>query len=162
MISDNLSKNYNHKQYMTSALKEAEKAYSEGEVPVGCVIVHENKIIAKGHNRTESLQDPTAHAEMLAITSAADYFKSWRLLDCTLYSTIEPCTMCAGAIILARIKQVVFGAKDLKFGAFGSIYNVAEETRFNHSLTVIPGILEAECAAIMKDFFRNKRKEKLK
>ena len=146
-------------RFMRQAIKEAEKAYAENEVPVGCVIVHDGRIIGKGYNRTESLQDPTAHAEMLAITSAADYLMSWRLSGATIYCTLEPCAMCAGALILARVDRLVFGAPDRKFGACGSIFNIVSDPRTNHRLAVSMGMLKDDCAAIMQKFFQKMRKE---
>jgi tRNA(adenine34) deaminase len=145
-------------RFMTQALMESRRAFQDNEVPVGCVIVHEGMIIGRGYNRTEGLQDPTAHAEMLAITSAAEHLRSWRLSGCTAYCTLEPCAMCAGALTLARIDRLVFGAKDPKFGACGTIFNIVEEPRLNHRITLVTGVLESECAAMMQDFFRGKRR----
>lgn len=142
---------------MQQAIKEAEKALSDNEVPVGCVIVHEGRIIGRGYNRTESLQDPTAHAEMLAVTAAAEYLGSWRLEGTTVYCTLEPCAMCAGALILARVDRLVFGARDPKFGACGSIFNIVSDPRTNHRISVTEGILQDECAGIIQTFFQNKR-----
>lgn len=145
------------KYFMELALAEAQRAAVEGEVPVGCVIVHEGIVIGKGHNRTEALNDPTAHAEILAITAAANHLENWRLEDCTVYSTLEPCPMCAGALVLARVKRLVFGAKDSKFGACMSIYNIAQDIRLNHQLEVIPGVLEDKVTELMKSFFNTVR-----
>jgi len=145
------------KYFMELALAEAQRAAVEGEVPVGCVIVHGGMVIGKGHNRTESLNDPTAHAEILAITAAANHLESWRLEDCTVYSTLEPCPMCAGALVLARVKRLVFGAKDPKFGSCMSIYNIVQDIRLNHQLEVIPGVLEDKVAELMKSFFNTVR-----
>ena len=146
-------------RYMQYALKEAERALEEGEVPVGCVIVHEGQIIGKAHNQRETLQDPTAHAEIIAITQAADYFKSWRLEGAKLFVTLEPCPMCAGAIILSRIEEVYFGAYDPKAGVCGSLMNLLEDDRFNHRPTVYPGVLAQDCGAILTEFFRNIRRQ---
>jgi tRNA(adenine34) deaminase len=147
--------------YMRQAIKEAEKALAQGEVPIGCVIVHDGRVIGRGHNRTESLQDPTAHAEMLAITSAAGHMKSWRLLGTTVYCTVEPCAMCAGALVLARVNRLEFGAFDPKFGACGSIFDIVSDPKTNHKIAVTGGLLEEECAAIMREFFKKRRlKEK--
>ena len=143
--------------FMRQAIKEAEKALSENEVPVGCVIVHEGKIIGRGHNRIESLQDPTAHAEMLAITAAAEHLQSWRLGGTTVYCTLEPCAMCAGALVLARVDRLVFGAPDPKFGACGSIFNIVSDPGTNHRMAISIGILRDECAAVIQEFFRKKR-----
>lgn len=147
----------NDKHFMQLAIAEAERAAVEGEVPVGCVIVHEGMVIGKGHNRTEALCDPTAHAEILAITAAANHLESWRLENCTAYCTLEPCPMCAGALVLARIRRLVFGAKDPKFGACMSLYNIPQDIRLNHQLEVIPGILEEKVAELMKTFFKTVR-----
>jgi tRNA(adenine34) deaminase len=147
----------NDRYFMELAINEAERAAVEGEVPVGCVIVHEGMVIGKGHNRTEALNDPTAHAEILAITAAANHLETWRLEGCTCYSTLEPCPMCAGALVLARIERLVFGAKDPKFGAVMSLYNIPQDIRLNHQLEVIPGILEDRVAELMKSFFQTIR-----
>ena len=145
-------------RFMTQALNEARKAGQNDEVPVGCVIVHDSVIIGRGYNRTEGLQDPTAHAEILAITSAAEHLGTWRLCGCAVYSTLEPCAMCAGALVLARVDRLVYGARDPKFGACGSIFNIINEPRLNHRMELTTGILEDDCAKIMQEFFRKKRK----
>jgi tRNA(adenine34) deaminase len=144
--------------YMAEALKEARQALEEDEVPVGCVVVHNNIIIARAHNQIERLKDPTAHAEMIALTSAANYLDTKWLNGVSLYVTIEPCSMCAGAMVLARIKNLIFGAKDPKTGACGSIVNIVNHKKLNHHIKVKKGILKEECAVILKQFFRNKRK----
>lgn len=144
-------------RYMQYALREAEQALEEGEVPVGCVIVHEGEIIGKAHNQRETLQDPTAHAEILAITQAAAHFKNWRLEDTKLYVTLEPCPMCAGAIILARVTEVYFGAYDPKAGACGTLMNLLGDPRFNHQPAVTPGLLDEECGALLSRFFKQVR-----
>jgi tRNA(adenine34) deaminase len=144
-------------RYMTYAYREAEKAYEAGEVPVGCVIVHGGEIIGKAHNLRETLQDPTAHAEVLAITQAANHLQSWRLEETELYVTLEPCPMCAGAIILARIEKVYFGATDPKAGCCGTLMNLLEDPRFNHAPAVFPGLMAEPCGAILSDFFRQIR-----
>jgi tRNA(adenine34) deaminase len=141
---------------MHKAIEEAQYAFKENEVPIGAVITYEGKIIAKAHNQVERLRDPTAHAEILAITQAADFLKSKWLHNCTLYVTIEPCTMCAGALILSRIGTVIFGALDPKTGAFGSKIDV-NSLRLNHKLKVKKGVLEKECLQLLKDFFKEKR-----
>ncbi len=146
-----------HEYWMEMAFREAEKAYEKGEVPIGAVVVYENRIIGRGHNLTETLQDPTAHAEMIAITAAAEYLGSRRLLDTALYVTLEPCSMCAGAIVLARIPLLVFGASDPKAGACGTLYNIVQDVRLNHRVQVIRGILENKCSLILSDFFRKLR-----
>lgn len=145
--------------YMKEALKQAQRALDKDEVPVGCVIVHDGRIIARAYNQVEVLKDPTAHAEMIAITQAAAALESKWLNDCSVYVTIEPCFMCAGALVLARIKRLVFGARDLKTGAFGSACNVFETKNLNHIFEVSPGILELDCSFIISEFFKNRRKE---
>lgn len=146
--------------FMGEAIREAIKAAKADEVPVGCVVINNGRIIGRGHNRNLSLQDPTAHAEMLAITAASEHLESWRLIGCTVYSTIEPCFMCAGALILSRIDRLVYGASDPKFGACGSLYNVVQDSRLNHNFTVSGGVLLEQCSGIMQEFFRIKRKNK--
>ena len=146
-----------HLVFMQEALKEARSARDEGEVPVGAVVVHGARIIARGHNQIERLQDPTAHAEMLALTSAANYLGQKWLSGCTLYVTIEPCAMCAGALVLARIRRVYFGAQDPKTGACGSVVNIASHKGLNHRIAVTGGLLAQECGALLSDFFKKKR-----
>ncbi len=143
---------------MQAALDEAALAEELAEVPIGAVIVHEGRIIARGHNLRETSNDPTTHAEMIAIRQAAEVLGSWRLLDCTLYVTLEPCVMCMGAIILARIPHLVYGCRDPRVGAVGSIYNFAEDERFNHKVHVREGVLQAECSSQLSGFFRQLRK----
>ena len=142
---------------MQEALKEARRAFAEDEVPVGAVIVYKDKIISRGHNQVERLKDPTAHAEMLALTSATNYLKTKRLNGASLYVTIEPCSMCAGALVLSRIKEIYFGAQDPKAGACGSVANIVNHKKLNHRIKVTKGIQEAECSSLLKDFFRKKR-----
>ena len=146
-----------HERWMRAALVEAEAAAAEGEVPVGCVVVHGGRIIGRGHNRTESLKDPTAHAEIVAIGAAATALANWRLSGATVYATIEPCLMCTGALVLARPDCVVFGARDEKFGCLGSRYDIAADNRFNHRLKVIEGVLATEAGKLLKRFFRARR-----
>lgn len=141
-------------RYMRYALREAERAMEAGEVPVGCVIVHEGELIAKGHNQRERLNDPTAHAEIIAITAAAAALGSWRLDRCKLYVTLEPCPMCAGAIIQSRVPEVFFGAHDPKAGCCGSLMNLLSDNRFNHRPIVHTGLLADECGSILTGFFR--------
>jgi tRNA(adenine34) deaminase len=147
----------NHEEYMKVALREAQKALEAEEVPVGAVIVHAGQIIAKAHNQRELLRDPTAHAEMIAITQAAAHLQIWRLENTTMYVTLEPCAMCAGAIVLARIPEVVFGAWDPKAGAAGSVVNILENARLNHQVRITAGVLADECGAILRDFFSRLR-----
>ena len=143
--------------WMELAFREAQKAYDEGEVPIGAIVVFENRVIGKGYNLTERLQDPTAHAEMIAITAASEKLESRRLLECTMYVTLEPCSMCAGAIVLARIPRLVFGAYDGKAGAVSSLYQICTDQRLNHQVEVVAGILEQKCGLIISDFFKRLR-----
>ncbi len=142
---------------MEYALKEAEAATRRNEVPVGAVVVHNGVIIGKGFNQTEMLQDPTAHAEMIAITAAATRLRSQRLENCTLYVTLEPCAMCAGAVVLARVSVLVFGASDPKLGACGTLYRITEDKRLNHQVETISGVLEDQCSSMLKSFFTKLR-----
>ena len=143
---------------MQEALKEAQQAFQEDEVPVGAVIVHQGKIIARGHNQVERLKDPTAHAEIIANTSAASYLVTKWLNQGSLYVTIEPCSMCAGALVLARIKNLYFGASDPKTGACGSVINIVNHKKLNHRIKVAKGMLQVECSLLLKEFFKKKRK----
>ena len=143
--------------YMSEALKEARKAFEKEEVPVGAVVVHKGRIIARGHNQVECLKDPTAHAEMIALTSATNYLNSKWLNDASLYVTIEPCSMCAGAMVLSRIKNLYFGARDPKTGACGSIADIVNHKKLNHRIKVKSGILKEECGSLLVDFFSRKR-----
>ncbi len=147
-----------HTHFMQRALILAQAAVEVDEVPVGAVIVHHDRIIAEAYNQRETLRDPTAHAEMIAITQAAETLGSWRLDDCTLYVTLEPCPMCAGAIVQARIPTVVFGAADPKAGAVVSLYQLLEDKRLNHRCQVIGGVLQEECGMILSAFFAAKRR----
>lgn len=144
---------------MREALKEAEKAYALGEVPVGSVVVTDGVIIARGHNLRESVNDATAHAEILAMREAAQKRGDWRLEEAAVYTTVEPCPMCAGALVQFRVKTVVYGTADPKAGAAGSIVNLLQEPRFNHQVEVIPGVLEVECREIMQRFFQGLRRK---
>lgn len=145
--------------FMREALKEAEIALANDEIPIGCVLVKDGQIIGRGHNAREELQRAVMHAEIMAIEKANQRENSWRLLDTTLFVTIEPCVMCSGAIGLARIPQVIYGATNQKFGAGGSLYDILTDERLNHRVEVESGLLEEECAAIMQNFFRNRRKK---
>jgi tRNA(adenine34) deaminase len=146
-----------HEPWMRAALDLAAQAFEEGEVPVGAVIVHQDRIIGTGYNQREQLCDPTAHAEMIAITQAAEELGSWRLADCVLYCTLEPCPMCAGAIVQARIPTLIFGAADPKAGACQSLYQITDDPRLNHRAVVLGGVLQAECRAILQEFFAQQR-----
>lgn len=143
---------------MQEALKEAEKAFAEDEVPVGAVVVHKGVIIARGYNQVERLRDPTAHAEMLALTSATASLNTKWLSGAAVYVTLEPCSMCAGALVLSRIKDLYFGARDAKAGACGSVVNIVNHNKLNHHIEVKKGILEEECGLLLKEFFKKKRK----
>lgn len=146
-----------HTKYMQEALKEARKAFEEDEVPVGAVVVYKDKIIARGRNQVERLKDPTAHAEMLALTAATNFLGTKWLNQASLYVTIEPCSMCAGALVLARIRNLYFGAPDPKTGACGSVLNIINHKKLNHRIKAKSGILEQESSLLLKEFFRKKR-----
>ncbi|HJR54764.1 MAG TPA: tRNA adenosine(34) deaminase TadA [Gemmatimonadota bacterium] len=146
-----------HGRWMEAALEEAREALAAGEVPVGAVAVQEGRIVGRGRNRTEELQDPTAHAEMLALREAAGALGSWRLLGVSLYVTLEPCAMCSGACVLGRIDRLVYGAADPKAGMSGSLASIPTDPRLNHRVEVVAGLLADECGAILKDFFRARR-----
>lgn len=146
---------------MRLALEQAGLAAAQGEVPVGAVVVQDGQVIGRGYNRKEIDNDPTAHAEMIALREAARRSGNWRLIDATLFCTLEPCPMCAGAMIQARLGRLVYGAKDLRFGADGSLVDVLAEPRFNHSVEVVPGVLEDEAASLMQAFFRRLRQNAL-
>ena len=148
-----------HETFMQMALEEAEQAMREEEVPVGAVIIYKGRTIASAHNQREQLHDPTAHAEMVAITQAAESRKSWRLDGCTLYVTLEPCPMCAGAILQARIPTVVFGATDPKAGAVQSLFELLNDSRLNHRVETVGGILAESCGEILSRFFKEQRRQ---
>ncbi|MFZ5800024.1 MAG: tRNA adenosine(34) deaminase TadA [Candidatus Omnitrophota bacterium] len=148
-----------HIFFMQEALKQAREAFSKDEVPVGAVVVYENKIIARAHNQVELLKDPTAHAEMLAITQAAGFLGGKWLSDCDIYVTIEPCSMCSGALVLARIKNIFFGAKDPKTGACGSVANIPANKKLNHHIKVRGGVLAKDCGMLLSEFFKLKRRK---
>ena len=147
-------------KFMKEALKEAQKAFDKAEVPVGAVIVKDGKIIARAHNLKETKYDTTKHAEILAIQKASKKLNSWRLIDCEMYVTLEPCSMCAGALINSRIKKVYIGASDEKTGAVGSVFNLLEDYTFNHKVEYQKGVLQDECENILKDFFKKLREVK--
>ena len=143
--------------YMEAALKQAREACSCGEVPVGAVLVRDGKVIAACRNRCEELKDPTAHAEILTLREGGRILGGWRLPGCTLYVTLEPCPMCAGALVQARVERLVYGAADPKGGACGTLYNIVQDERLNHRLAITGGVLEAKCAALLQEFFRSRR-----
>jgi tRNA(adenine34) deaminase len=150
-----------NERWMTQALREAEQAYKRKEVPIGAVILYEGRIIGRGYNQIESLRDPTAHAEIIAITAAATHIGNRRLEHCTIYVTLEPCAMCAGAIVQARIPKLVFGVVDPKAGACGTLYNIVQDTRLNHRVELVSGVLEEKCGALLSDFFRKVREKEI-
>jgi tRNA(adenine34) deaminase len=143
--------------FMYEAIKEAKKALDINEVPVGAVVVHDERIIGRGHNQVELLKDPTAHAEMIAITAATSAIQGKWLREATLYVTVEPCSMCAGASVLARLKKIVYGVQDIKTGAHSSLFNLLNDPRLNHNIEVVPGVLKNECAHLMMTFFEKLR-----
>ena len=147
------------KKFMAIALEEARRAMDDGEVPVGAVMVYGGEVIARAHNRREGFQDPTAHAEMLVLREAARKLGRWRLTGATLYVTLEPCAMCAGALVLARIDRLVYGCDDPKAGACGSLFDIVREPRLNHRMEVLSRVSEEECRSVLKEFFESRRKE---
>lgn len=146
-------------QFMRIAIDAAKIAEENGDVPIGAVIVHQSQIIAKAYNQREQLKDPTAHAEIIALTQAAAAMESWRLEGCTMYVTLEPCPMCAGALVLARIDRLVYGCDDPKTGACGSLYNIVQDERLNHRVEVTSGVLADDCTALLQEFFVSRRGE---
>ena len=148
--------------FMKEAVKEAKKAFESGDVPVGAVVVYENRVIGSGHNQVELLSDPTAHAEMIAITAATATINEKWLRQATLYVTVEPCAMCAGAAVLARLKKLVYGVNDIKTGAHSSLFNLLNDPRLNHKIKVVPGVMKSECAQLMVEFFESLRKNEKK
>jgi tRNA(adenine34) deaminase len=151
--------NKSDEELMQIAIKEAQIAEENGDVPIGAVIVYENQIIGKAYNQREQLQDPTAHAEIIALTQAAAFMESWRLRGCTMYVTLEPCPMCAGALVLSRMDRLVYGCEDPKTGAVVSLYNILNDERLNHIIKVTSGVLAEECSDILQQFFRRRRFE---
>ncbi len=149
-----------HSRFMKEAIREARKALDSEDVPIGAVVVFEDRIVGRGHNQVELLKDPTAHAEMIAITSATATLGSKWLREATLYVTVEPCSMCAGASVLARLKRVVYGVADIKTGAHSSLFNLLNDPRLNHQIEVIPGIEKEACAALLLEFFEKLRTDK--
>ncbi len=159
-----MSINFNNQniQWMKVAFREAEKAFESDEVPIGAIVVKDGKIVGRGYNQTETLQDGTAHAEMIAITSAANSIGNWRLDECTLYVTKEPCLMCSGAIVNSRIKMVFFGAYDIKYGCASSLYQLCSSPKFPHRAAVRGGVMQEECTRIIQEFFYIQRAKKEK
>ena len=147
------------RRWMQKALREAERAFEQDEVPVGAVVVHNGSVVGRGHNMVETLDDPTAHAEMLAVTAACDTLGQKHLTDCTLYVTLEPCPMCAGALVHARLDRLVFGAFDEKAGATSTLYNIVQDERLNHRVELVSGLEADRAAGLLRDFFRQKRQE---
>jgi tRNA(adenine34) deaminase len=145
-------------RFMDEALRLAERAAGDGEVPVGAVIVKDGRVLARAHNQVETLRDATAHAEMIAITQAAEALENWRLEGADLYVTLEPCAMCAGALVLSRVARIVYGADDPVAGACGSVFNIVAEKRLNHRIPVVKGVRAERCGGLLKDFFRSRRK----
>ena len=150
-----------HSHYMALALREAEAALEAGDVPVGAVVVHADRVIGRAHNQRELLQDPTAHAEMIALTQAASALESWRLLDCDLYVTKEPCPMCSGAIVNARIRRVIYGIADAKGGGCQSLYQIPTDPRLNHRVEIVEGVRSEECLEQIQSFFQKKRRREV-
>lgn len=146
-----------HQRFMAKAVQLAEKAFEDGEIPVGAIVVRNNVIVGKGYNQVERLGDPTAHAEMIAISAACETIESKYLSECTLYVTLEPCAMCAGATVWSKLGSIVFGAIDVKSGASGSVFNITQNDNLNHKVEVIQGVLEADCEYLLKSFFASKR-----
>jgi tRNA(adenine34) deaminase len=146
-------------RYMQAAIEQARVAEENGDVPIGAVIVYQGRVIGKGYNQREQLQDPTAHAEIIALTAAAAEVGSWRLEGCTIYVTLEPCCMCAGALVLARVDRLVYGCDDPKAGAIRSLYNIVQDERLNHRLEVSGGVLAEECGKLLSEFFERRREE---
>lgn len=145
------------RRHMRTALELAERALASEDVPVGALVVHEERVIGRGYNQREHLQDPTAHAEMLALTAAAEHLGQWRLEECTLYVTLEPCVMCAGALVLARLPRLVFAATDPKAGACGSLFTITQDARLNHRIETVGGVLAEPAAELLREFFRRRR-----
>jgi tRNA(adenine34) deaminase len=158
MIESLLDPN-DHQRFMTEAIKEAVAAADADEVPVGAVVVFKGKIIGRAHNQRQTLSDPTAHAEMIALTQAASYFQNWRLTGCTMYVTLEPCPMCAGALVNARVDRLVYGPTDPKAGACESLFELVTDSRLNHRIEIISGVLVEPCRLLLQEFFAKKRDE---
>jgi tRNA(adenine34) deaminase len=149
--------NKDDQRFMKMAIEQARIAEENGDVPIGAIIVYENQVIGRAYNQREQLKDPTAHAEIIALTQAAAFLESWRLHGCTIYVTLEPCPMCAGALVLARLDRLVYGCNDPKTGAVRSLYNIVQDERLNHRLEVTSGVLADECSQLLQDFFKRRR-----
>jgi tRNA(adenine34) deaminase len=156
---DTSDQNNLDQRYMRMAIDQAYIAEENGDVPIGAIIVHENRVIARAHNQRQLLNDPTAHAEMIALTQASEAVGNWRLHGCTIYVTLEPCPMCAGALVLARVDRLVFGTDDPKAGACGSLYNIVQDGRLNHRLEIVSGVLQEDCRYQLQAFFQRRRAE---
>lgn len=154
-----MSNSNEDQQFMKLAIEQAKVAEENGDVPIGAVIVYKDQVIGRAYNQREQLNDPTAHAEIIALTQAAAYLSSWRLNGCTIYVTLEPCPMCAGALVLARIDRLVYGCDDPKAGACKSLYNIVQDERLNHRLEVASGVLEEDCSELLQGFFARRRRE---
>lgn len=152
-----VSESQKHQRYMARAFMLAEQAYDEGEIPVGAIIVKDDQIVGKGYNQVQRLNDPTAHAEMIAVSAACDNIGEKYLSECTLYVTLEPCSMCAGALVWSKLGRLVFGALDARAGACGSLFNLAQNENLNHRVEIIHGVMEKDCEYLLKQFFMNKR-----
>lgn len=160
MLEDKKDSVQEHERWMREAIAEARKAEAIGEVPIGAIVVRDGQVIGRGYNVRETSLDPTSHAEMIAIRQASEALDAWRLLDCRLYVTLEPCPMCAGAIVQSRVPQVIYGAPDPKAGCAGTLMNLLQEPRFNHEAEVLSGVLQEECGALLSDFFRGLRRRR--
>ncbi len=158
-MAEKINDNQTDERFMRMAIDQAMIAEENGDVPIGCVVIFDGKVIAKGYNQREQLNDPTAHAEMIALTAASDFMGNWRLGGCTMYVTLEPCTMCAGALVLARIDRLVYGCDDPKTGAIKSLYNIVSDERLNHSIEVSSDVLGDDCSSLMSEFFARRRRE---
>jgi len=159
MTIHKMNKSNSEDRFMKLAIEQAGIAQENGDVPIGAVIVYKEQIIGKAYNQREQLQDPTAHAEIIALTQAAAALENWHLNGCTMYVTLEPCPMCAGALVLSRMDRLVFGCADPKTGACGSIYNIVQDNRLNHRLEITTGVLANECSALLQEFFAHRREE---
>jgi len=154
---NSISDSVTDERFMRAAIAQAEIAEENGDVPIGAIVVYQNQVIAKGYNQRHQLNDPTAHAEIIALTAAAEHIGNWRLQGCTIYVTLEPCPMCAGALVLARLDRLVYACDDPKAGACGSLYNIVQDERLNHKVEISKGVLAKECSSLLQVFFRKRR-----